>query len=91
MKTNEKFIEFIFISFTMYYTCLSVTFLANNVWGKFSYFIFPTESRPKQKRSTDVERFFRVAVGRQELALVRTTDARKNKALLPQGCFCFGR
>ena len=51
MKTNEKFIEFIFILFTMYYTCLSVTFLANNVWGKFSYFIFPTESR-KFKRVT---------------------------------------
>ena len=34
-------------------------------------------------------RFFRVAAARQELALVRTADARKNKALLPQGCFCF--
>ena len=41
------------------------------------------ESQPnheaKQKRSTDVERFFRVATARQELALVRVVDARKNR------------
>ena len=31
MKTNEKSIEFIFISFTIYYMYLSIVFQANNV------------------------------------------------------------
>ena len=49
----------------------------------------PNRITTKSKSAVLRLRFFRVVAARQELALVRTADARKIKALLPQGCFCF--
>ena len=52
---------------------------------------FPNRITTKQKRSTDVERFFRMSADRQELALVRDDGIRKKAALLSQGVLLPGQ
>ena len=79
MKLNKCFTTCYLLAFNTLYHPHTFINLSPHL-----YFPFPTESRPKRKRSMQVGRFFRVAADRQELALVRDSDARKKSPALAQ-------